>query len=209
MALIAEQSSREFVQSWTDAFGRALAALGSTLGQVVTYTAGAGTSFDTLAQAALARPCDGAMLIGPTVDVARLCQQLRRRSPGLPLATVDRAGSSALLQLGGRAVEGLVLLQAFDPNGQSAAFRAFTQRYAQRFGEPAGQGAVLASDAVAVVHQALQRQRDGGSLLDVVSGSGPFRGLQQPIAFDGLGGATRQAWVVQVRSGRFTTLGAA
>lgn len=209
VVLLAEQSSRAFAQAWTGFFRQALQEQGSELVQVVSYTAGAGTSFDALVQTAGAQPCDGAMLLGPTVDVARLCQQLRRRRPGLPLTAIDRAGNGALLQLGGRAVEDLVLLQAFDPNGQNPAFLAFAKRFQERFGEPAGQGAVLAYDAVAVLHQALQHQARGVGLLETMSTTGPYRGLQQPIAFDPQGGAQREAWFVKVQNGRFATLGVA
>ena len=209
IAVIAEVSSREFVQSWVTHLSQALSALGSATSQVLTYTADADTSFDALVRTALGTACDGAMLIGPTMDVARLCQQFRRLRPGLPLCAIDRAGNAALLQLGGRAVEGLVLLQAFNPDDRSAAYLAFAQRFQERFGEAPGQSAVLAHDAVAVLHQAMQRQPRGGVLVETLGRSEPFQGLQQTIRFDARGGAQRQAFFVQVRNGRFATLGAA
>ncbi len=209
IAVIAEVSSREFVQSWIANFSQALSVLGSQTSQVLTYTADADTSFDALVRSTQGTACDGAMLIGPTTDVARLCQQFRRLRPGLPLCTIDRAGNAALLQLGGRAVEDLVLLQAFNPDDRSAAYLAFAQRFHERFGEAPGQGAVLAHDAMAVLAQAMQRQPRGRALADTLGRGEAFQGLQQPIRFDAQGGAQRQAFFVQVRHGRFATLGAA
>ena len=44
-------------------------------------------------------------------------------------------------------------------------------------------------------------------LLQRLLAGGPFQGLQQRIAFDEHGSTERQAWFVQVREGRFQTIG--
>jgi branched-chain amino acid transport system substrate-binding protein len=210
ITVVSELSSEEFVLSWLGHFQSALVPFGAQLGHQVRYISDPDTRFGALAEQALSAPCDGTLLIAPTVDVARLCQHLQRRRPGLPMATIDRNGNEQLLQWGGRAVEGVVMLQSFDPDARDTGFRAFAERYHARFRERPGQNAVMAHDAVALLHQALLRR--GGSrvpLEQTLMQQGPYQGLQQTMAFDAQGVAARQAWFVAVRGGRFVTTGPA
>lgn len=209
IAVIAEQSSLEFVQTWLRHFRATLQRRGAALVHEQPYRSGIGTSFAALAAGLPGTGCDGLMLIGPTVDVARLCQQLRDRLPGLPVASIDRTGSDTLVQLGGQAMEGLVLLQAYDPDSTAPAYTRFVQRYQARFNELPGQSAVLAHDATAVAVQALRARHTGATLAEKLREGGPFEGLQHPLRFDAERRAPRSAWFTQVRGGRLVTLGAA
>lgn len=215
VTVVSELSSEEFVTTWLAQFRASLQGLGCRVSRQISYTSGPRTSFDALVDQALVADetgaeGDGVLLIAPTVDVARLCQALRLRRPRMPVAAIDRAGDQALLQLGGRAVEGLVLLQSFDPDGQGLAYLRFARAYQDRFGELPGQSAVMAHDATALVHQALLRHAAApGALRRSIASGSPYQGLQQPMQVDPQGLAARSAWFVAVRGGRFATIGPA
>ncbi|MGC3983652.1 MAG: ABC transporter substrate-binding protein [Pseudorhodoferax sp.] len=124
-------------------------------------------------------------------------------APAPLLAAAAWAATPALLELGGHAVEGMLLVQSHNPQDSSPRFAAFQQAFRARFDGLPGYGAAVAYDAVLVLEQALARAAPGESLKEAVLGHGPYQGLQQSIAFDRFGDASRTAYATVVRGGRF------
>ena len=116
------------------------------------------------------------------------------------------AASERLLQLGGKAIEGLELVQSYDRNDRSAHYAAFRQAYRERFQQEPGYSSIAAYDAVTVLLAALRTPSDGRDLKTVLLDLPPVPGLQQPVKFDRYGDAQRRAFFVVVRDGRFRSL---
>lgn len=144
------------------------------------------------------------MAVTSSNDAALVAQQVARHAPDLPLAAI--AGSDALLELGGRAVEGMVVAQSYDRADASPLHLAFVAAYVARFGRAPGYSALASHDAVGVLAQALDKAAPGEALRDAVLRHQPYQGVQELIRFDGNGDGSRAAYFSIVRDGRFEPL---
>lgn len=159
-------------------------------------------AFADLVRRAVAMPTDGLLLLADSVDAARIAQQAARQAPGLRLATSDWAANPDLIELGGKAVEGLVLAQPYDESHGSAYFRAIHTAYIARFGREPNFGAMSSFDAVVVLATALERAPRGEAPREAVLRHGPYPGIQQALNVDRFGDVQRAMVVHVVRDGR-------
>lgn len=63
-----------------------------------------------------------------------------------------------------------------------------------------------AYDAATVVLTAMRNRRDGETMKAAALRSGPYRGLQQTIAFDANGDTQRKVFFTEIRGGRYVRL---
>ncbi len=206
VALATDMRSRSSNGSWRDHFREVFSALGGVVPFDAEFGVAPRPTVNELMRSLLATRPDGLMLVASGVDAARLAQQAAKLGATLPMAAPDWADNQALFDVGGRAVEGMLVASAIDESDNSPRYRAFRHDYEERFAERPSYRSVAAHDAVAVVAQALARAAAGESLRDAVLRHGPYQGLQQTIAFDADGDATRTAWFRIVRNGRFEPL---
>ena len=90
-------------------------------------------NFDSAAESLLpvvqklleSRP-DGILLVANASDTARLTQQVRKLDPHIPLLITEWASTDQLIELGGNAVEGLVVPLQFDPEYHSPRYDDFS-----------------------------------------------------------------------------------
>lgn len=149
---------------------------------------------------------DGLFFISGAIDVARLAQQARRLAPDLPIGASEWAGSEQLVKLGGKVVEGMLIVQNFDRDDQSPEYVAFRQAYLERFQRLPGYSSVLAYDAATVLFEALRRQKPDESLKSAVLKYGPYQGLQQPVSFNSTGDTERKVFLTEIDNGSFKVL---
>lgn len=206
VATSVEARNAVFYKAWRDEFKAAFRALGGEILPGADFTADAELAYQQVVANLLVGQPDGVMLVCQVVDVARLAQQLERQAPQLPLATADGAATEALLRLGGRAVEGMLVGQPRDAASTAPAYTAFVQAFRERFGEPPGYPAVIAYDAVNLLVEAQGRRRPGEPLKTALLQRGPYPGLQQPIALDAFGDVRDGLHFAVVREGRFHVL---
>ena len=157
-------------------------------------------------RAILAASPDAILLVANRVDAAQFAHQVRKLDRDILLIAAELAASERLLILGGRAIEGLELVQSYDRHDTSPAYQRFREAYTAGFRHEPGFSSVAAHDAATVLFRALALGSDGGSLKDALLGLDTTAGLQQPVRFNRYGDAQRQAFFVVVRSGRFEGL---
>lgn len=202
VAVAVNDNNRVFSQSWLDEFRSAFKALGGEVVVAPVFDSTSGSYGALVGELLAARP-DGVVVIGNAADSARIAQQVRKVAPRMPLVAAEWAGSTQLLELGGRAVEGLMLAQNYNQADTSPRFTRFTEAYRKRFGSAPAYASVLSYDAGAALTGALGRRVASMPLKDALIQLGPFDGLQQPIRFDRNGDAERSAIFLSVRDGRF------
>lgn len=201
--VIIEERNHTFTRPWLADFQRHYAAEGGQLGLTVAFTRDPQTDFAALARQVLADQPKAVVMISNALDTAMLATQLRQQSPQLVLATPAWGAADALLEMGGRAVEGTITGQAFDLNDQSPAFLAFKQAYQQRFGQNIDTAAVTAYNATQVLLSALRQRQPGESPKQALLRIRRFASLQQPIELDQFGDAESQFYLMVVHQGRF------
>ena len=203
LAVAYDLRNRSFTESWLAEFRSAITAKGGAVVAAVPFESGSDVAFaDIVGRLVAARP-NGLVFIAQAVDVARLAQQAARQAPGLPMSAAEWAAGEALLELGGRAVEGLLIAQAYNRDDPNPRFRAFMASYAARFGRDPGYAAINAYDAALVLFEGLAQRRGDEPLRETVLRVSRFDGLQQTMTFDRFGDTGRKVYFTEVRQGRF------
>lgn len=195
--------NRAYSESWLNDFRVHFESLGGRIEHVQSYTSGAQTDFAALARAARHGQPQALVLITSALDAALLCNQLRQQQPGLLLATSEWAGTGKLIELGGHAVEEVVVPNYLDQQSQVPAFMAFRQAYRQRFQHDPGYPAVVTYNATQVVLQALTDQRPGEALKQTLLRQRDYQGLLDPIHFDDFGDVRSRTYLTLIRHGEF------
>lgn len=204
--VITEMTNHSFTRPWLADFSKHLRAAGGEVELVVEFSRDPQTDFAALAQRALANNPAAVVLVSNALDTALLATQLRQRNPQLKLATPGWAAADALLEMGGRAVEGIITGQSFDMNDQSPAFLEFKQRYRARFAQGIDTAAITGYNATRVLLEALDKRLPGEQPKQALLRIRKFEGLQHPIVFDDFGDSDSPVYPMVVRDGRFRSL---
>lgn len=206
-ALAFDASNAPFSDTWIAGFREEFTRLGGQISATAGFESVAGARFAGVIGKLLEHRPDALIFVASTLDTSRLAQQARRQAPGLPLSSSEWAASGeALSEMGGRAVEGLLMTHAYDRNDQSPAYRRFREDFKQRFQREFGSFSLLAYDAANVVIAALQRKEPRESMKEALLRHAPYTGVQQQIQFDASGDATRQVFFTEIRNGQLVQL---
>lgn len=206
LAVASDPGNAAYALAWRDGFRPAFVALGGEIAAEVEFKSRVDTPYAEIVLGMQAGRPDGLVFVGGPVEVARLAQQARRLAPGLPMAAAEAAAGEALVELGGQAIEGLLVAQMHDRADTSPRYLRFHADFVARFGRAPGFHAVAAHDAVTVLADALVRRKPGETPRQAVLQHGPYQGLQQSIVFDRYGDITRALHFAVVRKGRFELL---
>lgn len=202
IALAVNQNNLAFSDSWTQEFQHAFERGG---GQIISrsYFDSDAESQQPVVEALLATRPDALALVANAGDAARLAQQARKLDANILLIAAEWASTDQLIELGGRSVEGMAIIQQFDAEDQSPRFSEFRRSYIKRFGRDPTFASVLAHDAVTVLRDALARRQGDQPLKKALVQLGPFEGLQETIRFDANGDTSHSAAIALVKNGRF------
>lgn len=202
VAIAANTNNKVYTESWLTQFRLAYEPLGGSVAASAYFDSAADSHRD-LIDSLLASKADALVFIATAGDAARLAQQTRKVNAAVPLFSAEWGGTDQLIELGGRSVEGLTVLQQFDRNDDSPRFAAFRDHYAKRYGREPLFGSVLAHDAATVLLTALSRRAPTMPLKEALIKLGPFAGLQQSIQFDATGDTNPKAYFTVIHNGRF------
>ncbi len=206
MALAIDMRNAAYSSSWSAEFRKAFKVMGAASAIEVPYGVHGEPSFSGIARELLSSRPDGVLFVSSAADAGRLAQQVAKLAPGLPMTASGWAVNEALLELGGQAVDGMVLVQPYNAGDTSPRYRAFQEAYTERFGRPPAYSAMISFDAVTVLAEALDRRKPEESPRDAILRNGPYQGLQETIWFNHTGAPPRKAWFSVVRNGRFEPL---
>jgi branched-chain amino acid transport system substrate-binding protein len=202
VVLVWDLLNRAYSESWAGDFHTAFVALGGEIIAEVGF-ASSGQSLSALAASILAEKPDGVVIIANSVDTALLVQQLRMRAADLRIGTSEWAATERLIELGGRAVEGLVVAQYIDRDSTAPAYLAFRKAYRERFRHEPGFPGLTAFDATNVALDALATRSDSQTLKQALLAQGTFAGAQSPIKFNASGDTQRDTFIAVIRHGEF------
>lgn len=203
IAVAYDTRNLNFTESWLTEFKNAVVSEGAAIAIAVPYESSEDTGFEHVVSQMLASKPDSLFFISGALDVAHLAQQSRKLAPSIPIGASEWAATEQLVELGGKVVDGLLIVQNYDRDDESPRFKAFSDAYITRFQRPPGYSSVSAHDAATVVLTALQKLRRGELLKTAALNSGPYQGLQQQIVFDANGDTQRKVFFTEIRSGRY------
>lgn len=202
LSVAVNENNRAYSESWLKEFSAAFVALGGSILSSPYFDSGS-DNYTEIVDTMLASRPDGLLFIGNAVDVPRLAQQAYKVRPGIAMIAVDWAATSQIIELGGKAVEGMLVVQNFDQDDTSSRYIAFRDAYVKRFGKAPAFSSVLAHDAASALLEALAQRDEGMTTKEALLKFGTYQGLQQQISFDANGDSSRIAHFMIVRNGRF------
>lgn len=206
VAAIYDLRNKSYTESWLGDYRVAFVAAGGSLTDSVSFSSSDETHFGDLAGQLLGSKPDGILILANSVDAAMLCQQVRKLNPTIPIATSEWAGTERLIELGGRAVEGIVIGQFLDRQSKQPSYVAFHRNYVAHYGKEPGFAALTAYDAANVVMEGLEHRTSGQSLKQALLARKTFAGAQSPVVFDAFGDTSRESFMTTVRDASFVVL---
>jgi branched-chain amino acid transport system substrate-binding protein len=202
LATVADLNNHAFSDSWVQAAARRFVTQGGTLVSAIQFRSAPGLSYGALAEQVAASRADVIIIAASASDTALLSQHIRHLEPSVALATSPWAGTEQFPEMGGRALEGMLVAQYFDRDSQARRYLDFVQRYTRRFGEAPGYPAVNGYDALMVGIAGL-RQRGDGTLLASLTRSRSHDGLQRRIDLDPNGDSRSPMYLNEVHDGHY------
>lgn len=199
-------TNQSYTKSWLDAFRSVYLEGGGEVLKAVGFESSGDTAFLKVAEELLAEPAEGIVIVANSMDTALLCQQIRKKGSNLPIIASGWAGTEQLLELGGKAVEGVMVAQNFDRDSTAQGYQAFRKAYKDRFHREPGFSGTMAFDAANVLMDALSVQQDRKRVKQTVKAMLRFEGVQDTIVFDEFGEVTRNLYMTVVRDRQFVVI---
>jgi len=198
--------NRAYTESWLKDYLKVFEAEGGTILAAVSFSSSDDSHFSELAKRLLQARPDGVLILANSVDAALLAQQLRRRDASVHINMSEWSATERLIELGGKAVEGVMIAQFIDRESQQPSYLSFRKAYLERFKREPGFPGLIAFDATNVVLDGLATQTSGKTLKQTILEHREFTGAQSLIRFDAYGDATRDTYLTTVRHGAFVRL---
>jgi len=201
-ALLYDLANRDYTENWADAFAGTFAATGGVVVVRHGFDSRKEKDYGQLADRALRGKPDLVAIAANSVDGALLAQKIRQRNAAVQLAGSAWTGTQRLMELGGAAVEGMLIEQYYDQDNTSARYIRFRDAYQKRFGFEPGFAGVVAYDAAELLIAALPGGGDAATLKRRILGNSPLHGVQGDIPIDRFGDAERPITMTEVHGGR-------
>ncbi len=198
-----DAQNKLFTESWLKEFRAAFEKLGGTLVATNSFDAKHSEAYADVVKPLLAAEPDAVLLVANGVDTAQLAQQIRKTGSNVELMAAEWAASEQLIELGGKAIEGIVILQTYDRYSKEPHYIRFRDAYEARFKKSPGYASLAAYDASTILFSALKKRQEGEALKDVLLKLEPQKGLQQQLIFDEFGDSVRKKFFVSVKNGDY------
>ena len=203
VAVVYDLRNRAYTESWLEDFRKEFEKSGGRIAAAETFHSGPDVHLFDVVKQALLPGVEALVISAGAMDTAMLCQQVRKMGKDITIAASEWAATEKLVELGGAAVEGVIVSQFFDRNSTDPVYVKFRQDYKKRFGNEPGFASVNSYDAVNVVLSALKKQKSGKLLKKSVEQISEYKGVQGVVKIDQYGDADRKSFLSVVRKGEF------
>jgi len=186
-------------------FDERFAADGGVVAVEQKYTEG-DKDFNAQLTAIKAAGVEGVFVPGYYTEAALICKQARELGIAVPLFGGDGWEAPELVEIGGAAVEGTYYTTHYSPQVDVPAVRSFVAKFQARFGgETPDAMAALGFDSVEVMADAFRRAGsvEGPAVRDALAATRDFEGVTGTTTMDRERNASKAAFVIMVKDGRF------
>lgn len=203
VAVAYDMRNQAYSESWLNDYKKTFVAHGGAIVTSEPFVSSNEIDFSRLVERLIVDKPDAVLIIGNSVDTAILAQQVRKIDTSVLLATSEWAATERLTELGGKAIDGMMIVQFLDRDSTAPAFLAFRKAFLERYAVEPGFAALAGFDAANVVLEALAEKKPGQTMKQVILGRGVYSGAQSEIRFDATGDATRETFIFIVRNGAY------
>jgi branched-chain amino acid transport system substrate-binding protein len=152
----------------------------------------------------VAKP-DAVYLPGYYQEVALIVKQARQIGLTMPFIGCDGWANQALLDIGGKAMNGCFFTNHFSPDDQSPIVKSFVAKYQEKYGTLPDTFSALGYDAAHLMSDAIKRAGSPNSqaVRDALAQTANFQGVTGQISFDANRNASKPGLIVTVKDGKF------
>src|SRR6516162_88070 len=138
-------------------------------------------------------------------EAGLIVRQGRQIGLKMPFIGCDGWANQALLDIGGKAVEGCYFTNHFSPDDQAPNVKQFVEKYRQKYGSVPDTFGALGYDAAHLLAGAIQRAgtTETTAIRDALAKTANFEGVTGRISFDAHRNASKPRLVVTIKDGRF------
>jgi branched-chain amino acid transport system substrate-binding protein len=138
-------------------------------------------------------------------EVPLQAQQARRLGITTPLIGSDSWGSSELLTLGGKDVEGAFFSSHYAPDIATPKAQEFIKAYAAKYGKKPDDVAALTYDSGRLLLAAIAKagSLDRQKVRDALATISKFAGVTGTMEFSGTGDPVKSAVIIEIKDGKF------
>ncbi|MFC0328652.1 ABC transporter substrate-binding protein [Paenibacillus sepulcri] len=153
--------------------------------------------------------CDAVFVAEAMPDGANIILELRKAGLNLPVMGGDALDSDSLIEIGEKAVEGVVVASIFNPNDTDPKVRDFVESYKSRFGAEPNKYAAQAYDSLHLLAAAITEadSRKPADIAAALRKQETWPGVSGDRSFDASGDVNDMHIVMkQVKQGQFEYL---
>ncbi len=138
-------------------------------------------------------------------ETAAIAKEIRnKRGSDIPIMGVDAIFSTALIDLGGEAVNGIKLTSYFSEDSDNQVTQDFIAAYSEEYGKAPGTYAAYAYDATKIILQAIKESgTDRKAIRDYIAGIEGFEGATGTASFDENGDVIKAPLRMEIIDGAF------
>jgi branched-chain amino acid transport system substrate-binding protein len=138
-------------------------------------------------------------------EVALIVKQGRQIGLTMPFIGCDGWANQALIEIGGKAMNGCFFTNHFSPDDQSPIVKSFVTKYQEKYGTLPDTFSALGYDAARLLSGAIQRagSTDPAAVRDALARTADFQGVTGQISFDANRNASKPGLIVTVKDGKF------
>jgi branched-chain amino acid transport system substrate-binding protein len=206
VAVVYDLKNKAYTESWMQDFRKEFEKSGGRIATAVTFISGPDTHLYDVAMQALLPEVEAMVISASAMDAAMICQQVKKIGENIPIAASEWAATEKLLELGGAAVENVIVSQFFNRNSTDKAYVKFLEAYKKRFGNEPGFASVNAYDAVNVVLDGMKKQKEGKLSKENIQKITEYQGVQGQIKIDQYGDADRVTYISVVKNKEFVVV---
>jgi branched-chain amino acid transport system substrate-binding protein len=206
VSILYDLSNREFTENRVRYFTDIMEEFGGSIVQLTAYTTRDDTDFGLLAGQAVKNNPDAVYILADTVDLARICRQLKKLGLEIPLLASGWSVTPELIRQAGSAVEGMEFFQSYDFESTAVLYQDFLNDYLDRFHREPEVAALYAYESAKIVLTALEQAKKKKNLGEIIREIAVFQGVQDTIAFDGQGVAERPLYHKKISNGAIITV---
>lgn len=207
MAAIYDRDNAEYTGNYLTAFVDELQKIGGQMGEAVGYSSAEKPFFGPLVAQLSQSDSQGLLILASAFDGALIAQQSRLSGWQTDLFGCGWALSEALIENGGKAVEGMFFLSGYDLNSKAAAYVKFQRLYEERFKKAANFMARDAYEAMFLLAAALEKTHGQAAGLAQALPGISINGLKGTISLDDYGDGVLTRYRIIVEDGKFVTKG--
>jgi branched-chain amino acid transport system substrate-binding protein len=138
-------------------------------------------------------------------EVGLIARQGRQIGLKMPFIGCDGWANQALLDVGGKALDGCFFTNHFSPEDQEPTVRKFVDSYRKKYGSIPDTFAALGYDAARLLAQAIRTAgtEEPIAIRDTLAKTADFQGVTGRISFDANRNASKPGLVVTIKGGHF------